>query len=225
LLNEFAQRDSMDSLVAGLATWNRGVAQALTAALPMYHETNDLGVLEDALDRRYFVGMVRALESGGDDADEAVEDAVFLRQYLRMEIDRINLRAVFQMRAQLQPDERAGSRLLPKGLLSAEFLQQLLDAASDEDAVAMLLQTPYREAEEALFQYTQRHQFAPLERLMELGMLEKLKRSGVTEVLAISVLMHYVWLKYNEVVNLRLIARAQARHLPSGRVREEVLFA
>ena len=64
-----------------------------------------------------------------------------------------------------------------------------------------------------------------LERLMELGMLEKLKRGGVTEVLAIAVLMHYAWLKYNEVVNLRLIARAQARHLPSGRVREEVLFA
>jgi vacuolar-type H+-ATPase subunit C/Vma6 len=60
---------------------------------------------------------------------------------------------------------------------------------------------------------------------MELAMLSKLKRGSVTEVLSIAVLMHFVWMKYNEVVNLRLIARAQARHLPSGRVREEVLFA
>ena len=219
LLRELAQRDSMEALLAGLVGWNPDVASVLAKALPAYHESRDLSVLEDVLDRHYFVGHVQAFDERDDD------DAAFLRQYLRMEIDRINLRAIFQMRSQLTLEHRTTHRLLPEGTLSRGFLQQLLDAGSDEDAIALMMHTPYREIEEALFQYTQRHMFAPLERLLELAMLTKLKRGAVTEVLSIAVLMNYAWLKYNEVVNLRLIVRGQARHLPSGRVREEVLFA
>lgn len=219
LLRDLAQRESMESLVAGLVGWNPALASVLARALPRYHENRDVAVLEDALDRHYFVESARAL------TDETGEDAAFLRHYLRMEIDRINLRAIFQMRSQLSLEDRSAHRLLPEGTLSTAFLQQLLDAGSDEDAIALMMQTPYREIEEALFQYTQRHMFAPLERLLELAMLARLKRGAVTEVLSIAVLMHYAWLKFNEVVNLRLIARGQARHLPSGRVREEVLFA
>lgn len=219
LVRELAQRDSMESLVAGLVGWNPAVASVLSKALAAYHEARDVSVLEDALDRHYFVDNVRFLEERVDD------DAAFLRQYLRVEIDRINLRAIFQMRTQLALEDRSARRLLPEGTLSIAFLQQLLDAGSDEDAIALMMQTPYREIEEALFQYTQRRMFAPLERLLELAMLAKLKRIAVTEVLSLAVLMRYTWLKYNEVVNLRLIARGQARHLPRGRVREEVLFA
>lgn len=219
LVQELAQRDTMESLVAGLVGWSPALASVLAKALPQYHESRDVSVLEDALDRHYFVDNVRALE------EQPGDDAAYLRQYLRMEIDRINLRAIFQMRSQLALEDRSTHRLLPEGTLSMSFLQQLLDAGSDEDAIALMMRTPYSEIEEALFQYTQRRMFAPLERLLELAMLAKLKRGAVKEVLSIAVLMHYAWLKYNEAVNLRLIARGQARHLPSGRVREEVLFA
>lgn len=219
LVRDLAQRDSMESLVAGLVGWNPLLASVLAKALPRYNESRDVAVLEDALDRHYFVDTVRALQ------EESGEDAAYLRQYLRMEIDRINLRAIFQMRTQLALEDRSAHRLLPEGTLAVGFLQQLLDAGSDEDAIALLAQTPYREIEDALGQSAQRHRFAPLERVLEFAMLSNLKRGAVTEVLSIAVLMHYVWLKYNEVVNLRLIARGQAKHLPSVRVREEVFFA
>ena len=37
--------------------------------------------------------------------------------------------------------------------------------------------------------------------------------------------MNYVWMKYNEVINLRLIARGLAGSIPMGRVRDELYFA
>ena len=40
----------------------------------------------------------------------------------------------------------------------------------------------------------------------------------------LSIVMEYAWLKYNEMVNLRLVARGLAGHLPKGRVREQLHF-
>jgi vacuolar-type H+-ATPase subunit C/Vma6 len=41
--------------------------------------------------------------------------------------------------------------------------------------------------------------------------------------LTVAILTYYAWAKFNEVINLRLIARGHARHLPAGRVREEMV--
>jgi vacuolar-type H+-ATPase subunit C/Vma6 len=43
--------------------------------------------------------------------------------------------------------------------------------------------------------------------------------------MSFAVLMHYAWAKYNEVVNLRLIARGAAARLPLGKIREEMMHA
>jgi V/A-type H+/Na+-transporting ATPase subunit C len=219
LLQDLARRESMESLVSGLVGWNPAVAAVLAENVPAYTDSGNLQVLEDALDRHYFVDTVRDLQH------QKEPDAPYLREYLRMEIDRINLRTIFLMRARLPLEDRSLDRLLPEGTLSERLLRQLLTAESDEAAVALLMRTPYRELEPGLVQYTQRHVFSPLERMIELALVLRLKRTAVTEVLSLAILMHYVWLKYNEVVNLRLIARGLERRLPRDRVREEVLFA
>ena len=53
-------------------------------------------------------------------------------------------------------------------------------------------------------------------------MMKQIRRLALKSVFGIGVFMDYAWLKYNEAVNLRLIARGVAGHLPAGRVREEL---
>ena len=59
-------------------------------------------------------------------------------------------------------------------------------------------------------------------RFFERLMMKQIRRLALKSVFGIGVFMDYAWLKYNEAVNLRLIARGVAGHLPVGRVREEL---
>jgi vacuolar-type H+-ATPase subunit C/Vma6 len=208
----------MDAVVAGLVAWNRNLAQPLARHLEEYRETRDLTVLEDALDRRYFVENARRLNGSTD------PDASFLARFFQMEIDRINLRILFQARN--EPDaQRTLERLLPNGTLSADLLARMAQAESPEQTAELLGPTAYRDLAEPLYGFLRTGHFSGLERLFERRLTEDVRSMARTNIFSIAVLMLYAWLKYNEVLNLRLIARAVARHLPLNRVREELVYA
>lgn len=218
LIRDLVERDSMEDVVAGLVAWNRRLAQPLAQRLPEYLETRDLTVLEDALDRRYFVENAKRLGWSED------PDTRFLARFLAMEIDRINLRTLFQARHETDAP-RTLERMLPQGTLPADLLFRMAQADSPEEAVELLAPTAYRDLAEPLFRLIQTGHFSGLERLFERLLMGEIRRMARTNVFSIAVLMLYAWLKYNEVLNLRLIARAVARHLPQARVREELIYA
>lgn len=218
LLNEFAALGSMDALVAALARWNSKLCKGLVERLPQYQQTRDLRVLEDALDQNYFVRNVRELQGSTD------ENAEFLRRALQMEIDRINVRGILARRPD-EPKEEAQRRTLRGGRIYEPALSRMLDAKTPEEVIEALEHTAYRELARGLYQLVQTNRFSPLERLFEAAFLAQLTRLSRTHSLSLAVLLHYTWLKYNEVVNLRVIARGEARHLPKGRLREEIIYA
>jgi ATP synthase A1 C subunit len=218
LIRDLVERDSMEAVVAGLVAWNRELGQPLAQNLGEYLETKDLNVLEDALDRRYFAENARKLSGRGE------EDAKFLSRFLQMEIDRINLRVLFQSRR--DPDApRTLERLLPNGSLSRDVLERMAQSETPEQAAEVLAPTAYRDLSEQLYRFMQAGQFSGLERLFEGRLIGEVRSMARTNIFSIAVLMLYAWLKYNEVLNLRLIARAVARHLPQARVREELIYA
>ncbi|MBN2309806.1 MAG: V-type ATPase subunit [Candidatus Hydrogenedentes bacterium] len=214
LLRELAEREDMEGLVHGLAAWNPALCAPLVDALAVYAAERDVSVLEERLDRSYFVEQAARLTEPGDD------DCELLRHVLQMEIDRINLRIVFR-----SGDDARAARLVEGGTLSRRTLQGMADAPSAAEAMEFLGNTAYRELVEGLFQFLQSARFSPLERLFDLFIITYLKRIARVRVLSLAVLMHYAWLKYNEVMNLRLIAQGEARHLPRGRIREELVYA
>jgi vacuolar-type H+-ATPase subunit C/Vma6 len=219
LLENLARCESMEGLVQGLAMWDRDLCGGLPRALAAYAETGELAFLEETLDEGYFVATVRRL-GGASDTDSGQ-----LRRVLQMEIDRINLRTLFQLAGGPLSLEDQEDRLLPEGSLSGTTLRQMASAPSAEEAMEHLGPTAYRDLVEGLYQFLQTAQFGPMERLFELFIITYLRREARVRVLSLAVLMHYAWLKHNEVTNLRLIAQGEARHLPRGRIREEVLYA
>lgn len=219
LMNDFAGRSTMEDLISALASWNPMLCGPLAASADSYHGEGGLQVLEDALDQGYFVTNARKL-SGATDAN-----SLMLRRVLKMEIDKINLRMILQHRQMGGESAFPHDRLLPAGHLGASVLESMAASRDAADAMEQLGGTRYAELAERLAAFIQTNRYAPIDRMMELLMIQFLGRMSREHIMTIAILMYYSWLKYNEVVNLRMIARGEARHLPRGRVREEVLYA
>ncbi|HRI88116.1 MAG TPA: V-type ATPase subunit [Candidatus Hydrogenedentes bacterium] len=220
LMKSLAETNSMEELVQALVTWKRDLSGPLEGALAEYRQQqNNLAVLEDALDRAYFVRNVAELKSREDD------DSKILRSVLRMEIDRINLRSLLQLRGAYPSADVLASRLLPMGWLNEKKLEEMANARDASHAMESLANTPYHDLAQDLYSYVQSARFSPMDRHFDVLVIRYLRHESHAHVMSFAVLMHYAWSKYNEAVNLRLIARGTAANLPNGKIREEMMHA
>lgn len=217
VVQKLAERGTMDELISGLIAWNPALAGVFYKALAEYREQQDPAVFEEALDRQYFVESAAALRTQSEDADAQV-----LRFFLQLEIDRMNLRYLFQHFETEGAIEEFAARLLPEGTLSPKQLLKVAEAGDLAGVVEKLENTRYKALVDELAPLLQTRRFAPVERFFERLFMEEIKRRAVLDCLGIPVVMDYAWRKYNEAVNLRLIARGLAGHVPAGRVREEI---
>lgn len=215
---DFARAESMEALVTQLIAWNLRLCRPLRKVLALYREKNDPAVLEDALDMEYFSKSARALR----DLDD--ENAMALSWYLRVEIDRINLRLVFENFQYKGDVEDMLSRIVPFGTLSRGSVESMARAVDAAAAMEMLNGTRYQVLSDQLIKFIQTNRFAPVERTFDRLVATQLRRLALRDVFGIGVVMDYVWLKFNEGVNLRLIARGLAGSVPMGRVREELFL-
>lgn len=214
---ELAAQDTMEALVRGLAAWNSKLCRPLLESLPAYQETKSLRVLEDALDRSYFVSNLRRL--GGDDSEESK----LVQELLRVEIDRINLRRLFEPRPVGGTAEDVIRELLPRGTLSDALLREIAAAGTAERGAEVLSRTPYGSMAEALASFAETGRFSDLERQFELDLLDRLRRAVQRQAIGLASLLRYAWLKYNEVTNLRIIAHGIDARLPKARLEQEIL--
>lgn len=220
LIKSFAELGTMEELVAALAAWKPDLCASLVEALPEYRQQqNNLAVLEDALDRGYFVRSVTQLRAAED------EDSKMLRKLLRMEIDRINVRILLQLRDGHGSADQLAARLLPSGWLNEKLLREMAAARDAMHAMEFLAPTPYKELAEDLIAFVQAARFSPMDRHFDKLIIKHLRHEMHSHVMSFAAVMHYAWAKYNEVVNLRLIARGAAAKLPLGKIREETMHA
>ena len=218
MLENLIRRGSMEDLVAGLVAWNPTLCLPLMRWLGRYQAERDCVPLEEALDRTYFVEHVKNLGALDDENAQAV------RLALQIEIDRINLRGLFSFRrAGLSPEAQL-DRALPEGLLSFRRLRAIAEAPSEVEAMEEVGRTPYGELVERFYEFVATGRFGPMERLFDLIAMKHLRRSARSRAMTLASVVYYVWAKANEVMNLRLVARGHARHLPRGRVREEMIL-
>jgi V/A-type H+-transporting ATPase subunit C len=219
VLRELAGADSMERLVGALIAWNRSLCGGLRKALPAYEESRDLSVLEDVLDRAYFVDQTRALRASGH------PDAEILAEYLGAEIDRINLRTIFMHFQVAGGTDNLRARLLPEGRISIARLEAMAATGDLGSALALLDGGDYAPLLSEYLEFVQSQRFGPIERYFERLLIKTLLKLSRRDVFGIGVMMNFVWLKYNEVINLRLIARGVAGSIPKGRVRDEIYLA
>ncbi len=208
-LKEVAAQPDVAGVVGALGGLDHPLAAPLAEGLGEYLESHDLLGLELRLDRFYAAyGLRRA---PGRTHDEQV-----VRDLLQYQLDATNVKTAMK----LQQVESLGREekltfFIPGGRLTEYAFLEVADRATAEQGMraARVLGFPVK---------TSIDDPAAFEREIDVALLRAQIHLYLQDPLGIDVVIAYLAMKYNEVVNLRLIARGKALGIPRDRVRKEM---
>lgn len=107
--------------------------------------------------------------------------------------------------------------------------KQFLSLARKSDAMEIiedLKGTPYGKVLEKIsVKYLETDRVSIIERAMEELLIKKAVKMYDVDPLCFGVILSYIWAKYNEMVNLRIIVRGKAVSMPERHIREELVVA
>ena len=210
-LRELVQAPDVAGVVGALTAQEHPLAPALAEGLGEYRERGDLLALELRLDRLYAAyGLRRAAGRG--------HSASVLRRLLQAEIDATNVKTALKLQQvpSLAPADRLRFYIPGGRLVDARVFESLADPATAEQGLSALrLQGfPIRAPVGDL---------AAFERDLDRALVRAAAALYRGDPLEIDIVVGYLAQKYNEVVNLRLIARGKVLGIPRERIRQEMV--
>ncbi len=223
-LAQLASEQAMEDLADALTTWKHPVCFELRRALrDQLKERPDASarVLEHALYEAYFAWALTQVRE--DDPHQRL-----VRSSIRRHIDQMNLVAVLTaIRARRAPADTpaAPPQLFPRGLIDDQDLAELAACRTLEDAFEVLADSYLGEGvEKGILTYGQSQSLGVMERFLEAVTVEHSCRLFRQDLLGMAVPMGFLWRKYSECVNLRLLARGTIFRIPSEAVRLELVL-
>ncbi|MCU0605836.1 MAG: V-type ATPase subunit [Candidatus Edwardsbacteria bacterium] len=211
-LKELAEQRSLRGVADVLATWRDPFAAPLSDCLPAFERDRDVVPVDLALDRCHYAAALRELSGSG--ANKGL-----LREMVRREIDAANAKAVKRL---------SGG----DGAAPGDIGRYLIDGGGTiTAAVAAALMDPRRRGPQLrALRGTVYHAYLtggdPLsdEDELDRSLWSAWARLYRARPLAIDVVVGFLWQKYYELVNLRLLARAKNLGLPPARIREQLFL-
>jgi len=210
-LRELLKQDDLESLALTLATWDDRLAVPLKEKGPQYTKDRDLVSLELALDRFYYDEAL-ALVRDGDYSSRRI------REMLQGEIDAINLQTAFRLPREDVTDLDRDAFFVPGGkdLPHALFLQI---------ARAPTLSAGWKETSRVVGEsLDEPRSLGEAQDWLERTLTRRFARWYVGDPLSVDVAVGYLWMLYNEMSNLRLLARGKALEVPADRLEKELAF-
>lgn len=203
-----------------LTVWNYSFGPAVVRAAKQKSEAFRLTAFERAVDAAYFKWALAQLSQ--DDDNQAV-----VLDMLRRQVDLANatnaLRVVRQreMGRDVQPVEP-----IPGGRISSSTVESMMRAESLEGSLEILETTYFAPGiEKGILAFGERRKLGLMERFLENVVMEEGCSLFRTDPLKVGVPLGYVWRKYSEFVNLRILLRGKAHGIPPNMIREELVFA
>ena len=217
-LTELVRQQDTKAVIDLLATWRIPYARPLTTAFPEFARSGDLGMLECALDRFYYDDALRAVAGRGS-------NNAMIRHVLALEIDVVNIKTVLRMVRDSVEPAGAEKFLIDGGLeFDAKDLARLLALRTVEDVVAALATTRYAFLSEVPAEALQVKKISVIEKELERYLVRQGARSFRSDPLSVASLIGYFWAKYNEITNIRIIARCKTADFPVEHLREELIY-
>jgi V/A-type H+-transporting ATPase subunit C len=216
-LVELVKQPDVRGVIDLLATWGIGYAAPLTRQFKEYSEKRDLAVMEYALDKFYFENAIEAIR--GRTYDDRI-----MREMVGIEIDVTNIRSVLKMIRDRIPIEEAHEFLIPGGaVLNEKRLVLLIKAGTLKDAMKQLAGTPYEFLGKIPEETFKQEKISVFEKELERFLIRKGIGWFLGDPLSIALAIGYVWAKYTEVTNVRIIARLKMADVPEKTIREELV--
>jgi V/A-type H+-transporting ATPase subunit C len=216
-LVELVKQPDVRAVIDLLATWGIIYSLPLTQQFKEYSETRDLAVMEYALDKFYFENALEAIQDG------AYDDRI-MREMVGTEIDVTNIRSVLKMIRDRIPVEEAEEFLIPGGaVLDEKRLILLIKAGTIKDAIKQLGGTPYEFLVQVPEETFKQEKISVFEKELERFLIRKGIGGFLGDPLSIAIAIGYVWAKFTEVTNIRIIARLKMADMSEKTIREELV--
>lgn len=217
-LTELVRQPDPRAVIDLLATWRIPYAQPLTAAIPAFARDGNLSQLETALDRYYYAEALAAVAGRG-------QNNALIRQVIATEIDVVNIRTVLRMvRDRVEPTEAATFLVAGGRELDERALLRLLGLPSISDVVAALSETRYRFLTAIPEAAIDEKKISVIERELERYLIREGAGLFRGDPLSVASLIGYFWAKYNEITNIRIIARCKTADFPVEHLKEELIY-
>jgi V/A-type H+-transporting ATPase subunit C len=216
-LAELVKQPDVKSVIDLMATWRIPFARPLTLSFKEYLDRRDMSVLEYALDKFSFEHAMKAVKG------ETYDDLI-MRQILTTEVDVTNVKTVFKLVRDRVPAEDADQFLLKGGIsLDREKLRSMVRAGTLSGAVKLLVGTPFEFLGKVPEEVFAQEKISVLEKELDRYMIKRGVAMFFKDPLSIAMAVGYLWAKYNEVTNLRIIARCRLAEIPEKELRGELL--
>lgn len=219
IVNQPDLRAALDAVVVFSMGWSIPYGKAVREHLLEYLREHDLSILELALDRFHYEHVAGELK----DRDP---DTSLVRGVVRLEVDGINLVTLMRICGMELEASRAGDFFVPGGSLEdpAEFAR-LMSLGQPENVYQGLLRRfpEYRASLQAAWRSFDEKGEGAFEDELQKNVIRRCLGMG-RDPLGIGVIVHYMWKKYLEITNLRIIMRGKSIGLIESQIRKELFL-
>jgi vacuolar-type H+-ATPase subunit C/Vma6 len=219
-LRDLAGRSGVEEVAAVLATWGTPFSLRLRAAIRGAGPRPELGALESAVNEAWFSWALQQV-GGGDPAQAEA------RRMIRVQVDLANVKSALDRVRHRTHGESAGQQaFLAGGLLGAGVMRALERATAMVQAFEALEGSYFAPGvEKGILAFGMTGSLGVMERFLEGVVIAAGCRLFRGDPLGIGVSLGYLWRKYGEFLNLRLLLRGKSHGIPVGTIREELLYA
>lgn len=217
-LRELAHQESTAAVIDLLRLWQYPPAGALRKAWKRRATEGDIQRLEYVLDQGTIDASLARLKKAGRSGDA-------LRDFLLLEIDLTNALTALRLAQARSPSTRGGRGFYLAGgpRLSRDRFTDLTHRESAAAVVEAMKTTGLGSIfEDALDDYRRTARLSRFERAARERLRLQALRAARQDPLGIGLAVGYLWLKAEEVADLRLLCRAAHIGLPPKRVEEEL---
>jgi vacuolar-type H+-ATPase subunit C/Vma6 len=217
-LRELAAEKDVADMADALTTWKHPIGFELRRAVRECETPDDPRSLERSLYRAYFTWALAQLRA--DDPHQGL-----VRDCIRRHIDMMNVLTILTWIRQKGEKTAVDADLYERGTLEEKPLRELRSCETLEDAFEWLVGTYLAPGvEKGILTYGQSQSLGVMERFLEAVAVERACRFFRQDMLGMAVPLGFVWRRYSEYVNLRLLARAALFRMPAQAVRMELIL-
>lgn len=209
-LQELASQPDLAGLTDILYVWGDDFYRPFKQAMEEYHKEKNLARVELELYKYYYSWVFKKLPLWG-------EDQASLKSLFQREIDILNAKALKKLmgKKDLDPARLVDYHLPGGNLFSKSDFVDYFDPKKGPKILKALKGTTYYP-----FLNGPDHD-GNSEESLEQAHFQELSRLYQGDPLGISVVLGFLWQKYYEVINLRLLARGKFYGIPADQIRNE----
>lgn len=222
ILRELASMTDLKEIIAMLQTVGCPLYVPLKEHLLEYEAERNLQEYEIALDRYYFEAAKREVSMRFFRLlDYLDQNKKLTLKMIALEIDIVNLLTSVKLSPAYLDPEKDIKDLFIQGGLNFRFkdFEAIINAETLSEKIDLLKNTIYGEKIKKSFEDIQATGFiSPLQRRLEELLITEAISLFKAYPLSIAPVIAYIWAKYNEVVNLRIIIRGKEAGIPNEKI-------